>query len=105
MSPEIQRESTKRVRMLPTLDDVMSMTTENDLMWLSTKAAAERLGITQRTLYRFIDEGQVPAYRFGRVIRLKQTDVDAFIEKCRIEPGTLEHLYPDTAAAADGSAA
>lgn len=64
--------------------------------WLSTADAAKRLGITARTLYRFIDEGQIPAYRMGRVIRLKDTDVDLFVESCRIEPGSLEHLYPDT---------
>lgn len=69
---------------------------EDEIRWLSTGDAAERLGITPRTLYRFIDEGQVSAYRFGRVIRLKATDVDAFIDNCRIEPGTLEHLYPDS---------
>jgi excisionase family DNA binding protein len=67
------------------------------IQWLSTAEAANRLGITPRTLYRFIDEGQLVAYRFGRVIRLKTNDVDAFIEACRIEPGTLEHLYPDSA--------
>jgi hypothetical protein len=32
----------------------------------------------------------------GRVIRLKAADVDVFIDGSRIEPGTLEHLYPDT---------
>lgn len=68
-----------------------------DISWLSTAAAARRLGITARTLYRFIDEGDLPAYRFGRVIRLKQDDVDAYIETCKIAPGTLEHLYPDVA--------
>lgn len=67
----------------------------DDITWLSTKAAAERLGVTPRTLYRFIDEGQVPGYRMGRVIRLKESDVDAYIELCRIAPGTLEHLYPE----------
>jgi hypothetical protein len=46
-------------------------------------------------LYRFIDEGQLPAYKMGRVIRLQVHEVDAFIERARIEPGTLEHLYPD----------
>lgn len=65
--------------------------------WLSTAEAAKTLGITSRTLYRFINEGQLPAYRFGRVIRLKRVEVDTFVESCRIEPGTLEHLYPDTA--------
>ena len=41
--------------------------------WLSTQEAARRLGITPRTLYRFIDHGELPAYRFGRVIRLRGT--------------------------------
>jgi excisionase family DNA binding protein len=66
------------------------------IQWLSTAEAANRLGITPRTLYRFIDEGQLAAYRFGRVIRLKTGDVDTFIEACRIPPGSLEHLYPDS---------
>lgn len=67
-----------------------------NISWLSTPAAAERLGITPRTLYRFIDEGQLPAYKFGRVIRLKQTDVDIYIDSCRVEPGSMSHLYPET---------
>ena len=62
--------------------------------WLSTKEASERLGITLRSLYRFIDEGELAAYKFGRVIRLKADDVDRYIESCRIAPGDLEHLYP-----------
>ena len=65
------------------------------IQWLSTAEAAKHLGITSRTLYRFIDEGQIPGYRFGRVIRLKRDDVDQFIEASRIAPGTLEHLYPE----------
>ncbi len=68
---------------------------EADIDWLSTAAAAKRLGVTARTLYRFIDEDGLPAYRFGRVIRLKRADVDAYIESCRIQPGSLEHLYPE----------
>ena len=64
--------------------------------WLSSKEAASRIGITQRTLYRFIDEGQIPAYRIGRGIRLQRPDVESFIEQSRVQPGTLKHLYPDT---------
>lgn len=63
--------------------------------WLSTQAAAKRLGVTPRTLYRFIDQGELPAYRMGRVIRLRTSEVDAYIESTRIQPGSLEHLYPD----------
>jgi excisionase family DNA binding protein len=67
----------------------------SDIEWLSTQDAARRLGITTRTLYRFIDLGELPGYRMGRVIRVKAADVDAFIEASRIQPGTLEHLYPE----------
>jgi len=71
--------------------------------WLSTKEASSRLGVTLRSLYRFIDEGELTAYRFGRVIRLMESDVERFIESRRIEPGTLEHLYPTRkGASADG---
>lgn len=52
-----------------------------------------------RTLYRFIDEGELTAYKFGRVIRLKEEDVERFIDLARIVPGTLDHLYPDVRAA------
>jgi excisionase family DNA binding protein len=65
------------------------------IRWMSTKEAAEHLGVTLRSLYRFIDEGALVAFKFGRVIRLKADDVDAFIENCRIAPGSLEHLYPE----------
>jgi excisionase family DNA binding protein len=62
--------------------------------WLGTKEAAARLGVTLRSLYRFIDQGDLAAYKFGRVIRLRLDDVDRFITSCRIKPGQLEHLYP-----------
>jgi len=74
------------------------MALSGNIEWLSTQEAARRLGITTRTLYRFVDQGELPAYRMGRVIRLQASDVDHFIEGSRIQPGTLEHLYPDTAA-------
>lgn len=63
--------------------------------WMGTAEAARYLGITPRTLYRFINEGQVPAYKFGRVIRLRARDLDDFIGRARIQPGSLEHLYPE----------
>jgi excisionase family DNA binding protein len=66
----------------------------DELRWCSTIDAASRLGITARTLYRMIDEGTIPAYRFGRVFRFKADDIDAFLESSRVQPGSLGHLYP-----------
>ena len=74
---------------------VMAEDPKSHSEWLGTRDAAAKLGITLRTLYRFIDEGFVPAYKFGRVIRLKTVDVEDFIEGARVVPGTLKHLYPD----------
>lgn len=72
-----------------------SVTMNDAITWLNTKEAAERLGITLRSLYRFIDEGDLVAYKFGRVIRLQEADVERFIDESRIPPGSLEHLYPE----------
>lgn len=62
---------------------------------MSTPDVAEYLGINTRTVYRLIDEGELVAYKFGRVIRMQETDVVAFIEKSKIAPGSLDHLYPE----------
>lgn len=78
------------------------MSSSSGIVWLNTAETARRLGVTPRTLYRFIDEGQLPAYRFGRVIRLKETEVEEFIDACRISPGTLDgRAYDETDVAVD----
>jgi excisionase family DNA binding protein len=73
-----------------------------DTAWLGTPEAAQRLGITQRTLYRLIDDGQIPAYKMGRVFRVKESDLDEFLERSRVEPGSLRHLYPEPKGSAAG---
>lgn len=67
--------------------------------WLNTSETASMLGVTPRTLYRFIDEGKLPAYRFGRVIRLRADEVVKFIDQCRIEPGSLGILETEVESA------
>jgi excisionase family DNA binding protein len=61
---------------------------------LSTHEAARVLGITPRTLYRFINDGDLPAYKIGRVIRLRRGEVEEFIESTRVKPGDLDNLVP-----------
>lgn len=67
----------------------------NEIHWWGTRQAALYLGVAPRTVYRLIDQGHIPAYKMGRVIRLKQEDLDVFVEEARITPGSLRHLYPD----------
>lgn len=62
--------------------------------WLGTTDAAEYLGIVPRTLYRIIDKGGIPAYKLGRVIRLRRSDLEAFLAAHRLAPGSISNLYP-----------
>lgn len=57
--------------------------------WLGTREAAEELGISLRTLYRLIDDGSIVAYQIGRNLRIRRSDLDAFLESVRVRPGAL----------------
>lgn len=47
--------------------------------WLTTREAHRRLGVDVRSLYRLIDEGQLPAYKDGRELLLAESDVEAYL--------------------------
>jgi excisionase family DNA binding protein len=77
--------------------------TKHEIEWVGTTEAARLLGVTPRTVYRLIDEGDLPAYKFGRVIRLQRAEIEEFIAGSRIRPGSLEHLYPEPRPERSGS--
>lgn len=60
--------------------------------WLSSADAAKSVGVTVRTLYVFINAGKLRAYKFGRVVRVRKSDLDIWVETCAVPPGTVGHL-------------
>lgn len=49
--------------------------------WISGTEAQDRLGITDKTLRRYVAAGKLPAYRMGgRLLRFKAEDLDALME-------------------------
>lgn len=60
--------------------------------WLTIEEAASYLGLASTTLRRRLEAGVLPATRRGRTLYLLLADLDAHIEKCRLEPGELDHL-------------
>ena len=48
-------------------------------MWISTKEVAARLGIAPMTVRRLIYSGQLKASKVGRLIRVKDTELEAFM--------------------------
>jgi excisionase family DNA binding protein len=56
------------------------MSISSNPVWGSIDAAAERLGVTTKTIRRCIARGELKAYRLGsKMIRIDMNDVDAML--------------------------
>lgn len=48
---------------------------------LTTQEVADHLGLTQRTIYTYIQSGSLRAVKVGREWRIKETELEAFINR------------------------
>jgi excisionase family DNA binding protein len=48
--------------------------------WMTIEAAARYLKVSPQSIRNYIKRGTLPFYRQGRLIRIKQTDLDSFLE-------------------------
>ncbi len=48
--------------------------------FLTVQDAAELLGVEYKTIYRAVVAGELPAYRIGRVYRIRRQDLDAYLD-------------------------
>jgi excisionase family DNA binding protein len=48
---------------------------------VSRQAAADHLGISKPTLDNLIKTGQLPAFNIGRQVRIKWSDIEAYVNK------------------------
>lgn len=70
---------------------------------ITVSAAAKRLGLSQHTVEALIERGElvgeiiVPTDRprQRRRILIRRTAIDNYLERVRIKPGELRHLYPE----------
>ena len=51
--------------------------------WLSIEQAADYLGLSRSQIYSLAKEGRIPANKIGKVWRLDQTDLDAWVKANR----------------------
>lgn len=49
---------------------------------LRAEDVAEQLNISKSLAYRLLEQGQIPTIRFNRTVRVRQADLDAYIQKC-----------------------
>jgi excisionase family DNA binding protein len=47
---------------------------------LNVAEAADQLGIASKTLYKWVESGQIPYVRIGRLIRFREADLEEWLE-------------------------
>ena len=50
---------------------------------LTYRQAAEVLGVSERSIWTLVDQGSLPAVRFGRSVRIDPADLRAFIDRAK----------------------
>jgi excisionase family DNA binding protein len=59
---------------------------------LTVEQAATRLGTSPRFVRRLIAERRIAFHRVGRLVRITESDLVAFVDAGRVEPITLRPL-------------
>lgn len=58
--------------------------------WVPLSAAAERVSLCERTLRRAISAGELTGYKFGKALRVRLDELDAWAEsKAMPDPRTM----------------
>lgn len=47
--------------------------------WVKVEEVAAHLGVSKDTVYRWIDERNLPAHKVGRLYRFKITEIDGWV--------------------------
>lgn len=53
---------------------------------IGVKEAARYLGLAVKTTYVWAESGRLPAYRIGRALRFRKSELAAYIEASRLNP-------------------
>jgi excisionase family DNA binding protein len=56
--------------------------------FLTIQEVADELGISERSVWRLIEEGELLSHKFGASTRVKREDLDAYIDRSRRHPDT-----------------
>lgn len=56
---------------------------------LTYKQAGVLLGVTDRTVWTLVADGELPAVRFGRSVRIDPADLRAFIDRAKTAKGAV----------------
>src|SRR2546428_7077332 len=73
----------RNVQELNVLNFGLKASTVMDEKLLTPEQVAERLQVTERTVYGWLRRGKLPALKLGRLWRIRPEDLEAFLESAR----------------------
>ncbi len=56
--------------------------------YVTTEEIAAELGVSRQAVYKWVNEGKLEAFRFGRAVRIPRSSFKRFVEASRLSPGT-----------------
>ena len=56
---------------------------------MTTAQAADYLGVHRDTVCRLLADGRLRYFKIGRSVRIDAADLDAYVERCAVEPWRL----------------
>jgi excisionase family DNA binding protein len=66
----------------------------NQDVMLTIKEVAQYLHVVPLTVYRMIDRGDLPAVKVGRVWRIRQQDLQAYLDRSTSRPRSEKEREP-----------
>lgn len=67
--------------------------------FLTVSQLADLLQLTEMTIYRMVNRGELPCYAIGRIKRFRQRDIEQFLEGHRSPAGVRQSTEPRRAIA------
>ena len=57
--------------------------------WLSMKEISEYLGVTRETIYKWIEDREMPGHRMGKFWKFKRDEVDVWVKSGKAADRTI----------------
>jgi len=70
--------------------------------FLTIQEVSEYLGIKKSTLYSKVEKGEIPHYKIGHLVRFRQEEIDAWMERYKSEPLGVKEKAKHTNHSTDG---
>lgn len=70
------------------------MASVNEIKLMTPREVAEAMRVSTMTVYRLVKAGSLPAIRVGKHLRIRRSDLQAYLDARVVQPETGEVPWP-----------